>query len=70
MNGGEIMVLGIVIVVMASAIIRHYLRVRETEMRDHPQSNARLESLEERVRTLERIVTDRGYDLKREFDKL
>ena len=29
-----------------------------------------MDTLEQRVQTLERIVTDKGYDLKREFDKL
>ncbi len=30
----------------------------------------RLEKLEERVAVLERIITDRNYDLKEEFDRL
>ncbi len=30
----------------------------------------RLEQLEERVAVLEKIVTDRNYDLKNEFDRL
>jgi len=30
----------------------------------------RLEQLEERVAVLEKIITDRNYDLKEEFDRL
>ncbi len=30
----------------------------------------RLEKLEERVAVLEKIITDRNYDLKEEFDRL
>lgn len=64
------MILTIVIIVMAAGVIKHYLRVRETEHRSNPGCSTKLEALEQRVRTLEKIVTDRGYDLEREFDKL
>lgn len=70
MNGGEIMVLGIVVIAVTARAIMHYLHVHEMKLRDQPQSSTRLDNLEERVRTLEKIVTDRGYDLKREFEKL
>ena len=30
----------------------------------------RIDDLEERIRVLERVVTDDGYDLKRQIDKL
>ncbi|NNF16267.1 MAG: hypothetical protein HKN70_05935 [Gammaproteobacteria bacterium] len=35
-----------------------------------PLSLKRIEQLEERVAVLEKIVTDRNYDLKREFERL
>ncbi len=35
-----------------------------------PADDKRLASLEERVRVLERIVTDSGYDLRRQFRDL
>lgn len=35
-----------------------------------PLSLQRIEQLEERVAVLEKIVTDRNYDLKREFERL
>lgn len=70
MNSGELMVLGIVIVVMASGIIRRYLRMQEKRPQEDPEYRNRINALEHRVQTLERIVTDKGYDLKREFDQL
>lgn len=36
----------------------------------NPISEERLAKLEERVAVLEKIVTDRSYDLKREFENL
>jgi len=54
---------------------------RRQEARDDPETVSRLEALEQkldrldadlrdRVETLERIVTDRREDLKRQFDSL
>lgn len=62
--------LAALIVICAARIIRHYLRIRENGRQQEPAHQVRLEALEQRVRTLEKIVTDEGYDLKREFDKL
>ncbi len=70
MAHGELFILGIVTVVMAAGVIKHYLRLKEARPRDNPQYHTRISALEHRVQTLERIVTDSGYDLKREFDKL
>lgn len=70
MNGGEVFVLGIIIIASAAGIIRHYLRMQENRPREDPAYQSRLNALEHRVQTLERIVTDRGYDLKREFERL
>jgi len=70
------MVLGIVLIGCVTGVIRRYLRVLHArELRGGDQGAvegrlAKLETLEERVRTLEAIVTDRGYDLKREFENL
>lgn len=70
MAHGELFILGIVIVVFTAGVIKHYLRLKETQPRENPHYQTRIDALEHRVQTLERIVTDRGYDLKREFDKL
>ncbi len=70
MENGQFFVLGIVIVVMAARIVRDYLRMKEARPREYPHYQARIDALERRMQTLERIVTDKGYDLKGEFDKL
>lgn len=72
-------IFGIVAVSCIAGAVSSYFksRGREMENRDRAALEQRLESaeraaanLEERVRTLERIVTDGRHDLKREFDGL
>ncbi|HET7370974.1 MAG TPA: hypothetical protein VFK45_09060 [Gammaproteobacteria bacterium] len=63
-------VLAIIVVVCAGRIIRHYLSVRAAQPPEDSAQRAKLDDLEQRIRTLETIVTDKGYDLKREFDRL
>ena len=70
MDHGQFFILSIIIVVFGARIIRDHLRFKHIQPREDPQYQARMDTLEQRVRTLERIVTDKGYDLKREFDKL
>ncbi|MBN8713022.1 MAG: hypothetical protein J0H50_03480 [Xanthomonadales bacterium] len=70
MEHGQIFVLSIIIIVFGGRIIRDHLRLKHMEPRENPHYQTRIDELEQRVRTLERIVTDKGYDLKREFDKL
>lgn len=70
MDGSYLFVLSIIIIVFGARIFRDHLRLKQTQPRENPQYQARLDTLEQRVRTLERIVTDKDYDLKREFEKL
>lgn len=70
MNGGEVFVLLIVLAAIGAGVLRRYMWMKTAVPRDDPQSQARIEALERRVQTLERIVTDKGYDLKREFERL
>ncbi len=70
MGSGQIFVLVIVIAAFATGIIKHYLRIQERRPQENPDQQNRIAALERRVQTLERIVTDKGYDLKREFDRL
>ena len=65
------MVLGIVFFVCVAKVIVSF--VGRKPARDNTELEARLrrvESIEERVRVLEQIVTDRRYDLRREFEDL
>lgn len=70
MFSGQWFVVAIVAVVCAAGIIKHYLRMKVSRPREDPAYRARLDTLERRVQTLEKIVTEEGYDLKREFEKL
>ncbi|HEX7340870.1 MAG TPA: hypothetical protein VF269_01200 [Rhodanobacteraceae bacterium] len=70
MNSGEIFVLCIILIVFGSGMFRHYLRAQARKPGEDPHYESRISALEQRVQTLERIVTDKNYDLKREFDKL
>ncbi|MCX7514662.1 hypothetical protein [Frateuria sp. STR12] len=70
MESGQFFILSIIIVVFGARIFRDHLRLKQSQPRENPHYQARIDTLEQRVRTLERIVTDKGYDLKREFDKL
>lgn len=70
MDSGQIFVLSIIIITFGAGIFREHMRRKQIQPREDPQYQARIDALDQRVRTLERIVTDKGYDLKREFDKL
>jgi len=70
MENGQLFVLGIIIIVFGARIVRDHLRFKQMQPRENPRYEARIDTLEQRVRTLESIVTDKGYDLKREFEKL
>jgi hypothetical protein len=63
-------IITIVAIVLVAGIIRRYIIHRAPRVREDPKWKTKVDALEERVRTLERIVTDKGYDLHREFDKL
>jgi hypothetical protein len=67
---GPFFILSIIFVVLGARILRDHMRFKHLQPREDPQYRVRMDTLEQRVRTLERIVTDKGYDLKREFDKL
>lgn len=70
MDNGQFFILCVIIVIFGARIFRDHLRMKHTQPQENPQYQARIDGLEQRVKTLERIVTDKGYDLKREFDKL
>lgn len=63
----------IVLIGCATAVILNYLETRKgNEKRDASidETLAQMDALEERVRVLERIVTENKIDLKREIDRL
>lgn len=83
MNGGQIMVVTIVAIVMLAGIIRGALfgstrrRLRNCEERADPQVHAENErlrdevsQLKERLHVLERITVEKENSLSREIDSL
>ena len=63
----------IVAVVMAAQTYQKYLKSKQTEKQHDPEldeSLAKIEMLEERIRVLERIVTENKRDIGREIDNL
>lgn len=66
-------VLTIIAICCATSIVSQYLKMRAK--RDENGSalddaETQISALEERVRVLERIITERKFDLRNEIDKL
>lgn len=73
MNSTLVFVLLLVGMVMCANVFNTYLKQRKKQ----PDSNEELEEtlakidlLEERIRVLERIITENRFDLKKEIDAL
>ena len=67
-------VLSIIAIVFTAQTIQKIYKIRSeksaSSSEDADDSHAKLDALEERIRVLERIITENKYDLKREIDKL
>ena len=73
MNNSLVFVLLIVAMVMTTNIVQTYLKQRKIEPEaneDLGETVAKIELLEERIKVLERIVTENRFDLKKEIDSL
>jgi hypothetical protein len=56
-----------------TAVVLKYLELRaekDEQGRSADESSAQLDALEERIRVLERIVTEKRIDLRKEIDDL
>jgi hypothetical protein len=63
----------IVAIVFTADTIQKYLKMKNKEREVDPELEetlAHIEKLEERIRVLERIVTENKFDLKKEIDRL
>ena len=63
----------IVAIVFTADTIQKYLKVKNQKNESDPELEetlAQIERLEDRIRVLERIVTENKFDLGREIDKL
>ena len=67
-----VFVLMIIAIACATGVLTEYIKSRSA--RDKATASdetlAHMEALEERIRVLERIVTERRYDLRQEIDRL
>ena len=73
MNGSLIFVLLLVSVVMCARIIETWIKQRNTEpskIEELEETLSKIDVLEERIKVLERIITENRFDLKREIDSL
>ena len=73
MNSTLVFVLLIVAMVMTANIVQTYLKQKKVEPEhdeDLEDTVAKIEMLEERIKVLERIVTENRFDLKKEIDSL
>ena len=63
----------IVAIVLVANTIQQYLKIRHRD-KDHgviaKETQAQLDRLEERIRVLEKIVTENKYDLREEINRL
>lgn len=64
------MVAIIAVVSIIAGVIKSYLDNKVVNLDAFESRLDKVEKLEERVRILEAIVTDKGYDLKAEIDNL
>lgn len=63
-------VLAIVAIVIIGDVIKKWLTIREKRAANDPKQDARLAAMEERIQTLECLVTDKKSQLKAEIDAL
>lgn len=64
------MVAIIAVVSIIAGVIKSYLDNKVVNLDAFESRLDKVEKLEERIRILEAIVTDKGYDLKAEIDNL
>lgn len=64
------MVVIVVALGVIAGVVNNYLRVRAKQGGLGAEQEARIGRIEERVKALEAVVTDHGYDLKRQFRDL
>lgn len=73
MNSSLIFVLMLVAIVMIARIVETWLKEKKSKQESSGELEdtlSKIDVLEERVKVLERIITENRFDLKREIDSL
>ena len=73
MNGSLLFVLMLVSIVMIARLVETWLKEKRTKPENPDELEdtlSKISVLEERVKVLERIITENRFDLKREIDSL
>ena len=73
MNSTLVFVLLLVAMVMCANVVQTYIKQRKKEPEtdeELEETLAKIDLLEERIRVLERIITENRFDLKKEIDDL
>ena len=73
MNSSLIFVLMLVSIVLVANIIQTWLKQKKQQPEQTEELEdtlAKIDVLEERIKVLERIITENRFDLKREIDSL
>jgi hypothetical protein len=73
MSSSHVFVLSIIAIVMFAWVMRSHIKHGNAKPSADPDLDdalAKIEQLEDRIRVLERIITENRYDLKREIDSL
>ena len=74
MNSTLLFVLLLVSIVMATRLLDTWMKQRKQQTQadnsEAEEALGKIDELEERVRVLERIITENRFDLKREIDEL
>ena len=73
MNSSLIFVLLLVSVIMIARVIETWIKQKKAEPNQDEELQetlSKIEVLEERIKVLERIITENRFDLKREIDSL
>jgi hypothetical protein len=74
MNSTFVFVLSIIAIVFTAQTIQKYMKIkseqRPAQDPELEETLAQIERLEERIRVLERIITENKYDLSREISEL
>jgi high-affinity nickel permease len=73
MNGTLVFVLCVVAVVMCARVFEVWIKQKKHEPENPAELDetlSKIDVLEERIKVLERIITENRFDLKREIDSL